>query len=84
MCRLRVFDAVSLPSPNSAPDRLQFMCGGSAATRQRNCLPERFILLISTTGPTLRRHSRKRNSCLLAQAIRGTHCTQDLAASGRT
>ncbi len=46
--------------------------------------PERFILLIFTTGPTLRRHSRKQNSCLLVQAINGTHCMQDLAASDQT
>ena len=55
-----------------------------SSLRQRNCLPERFILLISTTGPTLRRPSRKQNSCLIVQAINGTRCMQDLAASDQT
>ena len=47
-------------------------------------MPERFILLISTTGPMLRRHSRKQNICLLMQAINGTRFMQSLAASDQT
>jgi hypothetical protein len=70
-------------SSNSAPESFAVHWTLSSH-RQRNCLPEPFILLISTTGPMLRRHSRRQNSCLFGQAINGTPCTHGWAASGQT